>query len=373
MLTFEKEIEINSPELTIDADTVMFDIETTGFSSRSTYLYLIGAIYLSGGRLILRQWFAENKQAEAAVLASFFEVLNGHSKICGYNSNGFDIPYINERCRHYNLPYTLDAYESIDIFRLIKPLSALLKLPNYKQKSIEHFLGTDREDIYSGGELIKIYEKYVNAPDKAALDTILLHNSDDLKGLLAITPVLSYLQITDGSFTVASLDLNRPDDNSCEAVFSAVLDHPVPSRVSCGNEDYYMSAYANVLKLRCCIYTGELKYFYSDYTNYYYLPFEDRAIHKSVAFYVDKDFRTKAKAATCYSKKTGMFLPQKSEIISPYFKIDYSDKKMYFELDDTFRSSYDSQYTYMRHIIASLLRQHNPAPCENPSGKKPVR
>lgn len=96
--------------------------------------------------------------------------------------------------------------------------------------------------------------------------------------------------------------------------------------------------------------------FYSDYTNYYYLPFEDRAIHKSVAFYVDKDFRTKAKAANCYSKKTGMFLPQKSEVISPYFKIDYSDKKMYFELDDTFCNSYDSQYSYMMHVISTLLR-----------------
>ena len=151
MLTFAK--EIICPEPAIDDETVMFDIETTGFSSRSTYLYLIGAIYRDNKKLILRQWFAENKQAEAAVLASFFEILGGHSKICGYNSNGFDIPYVNERCRHYNLPYTLDAYESIDIFRQIKPLSALLKLENYKQKSVEHFLGIDREDIYNGGEI----------------------------------------------------------------------------------------------------------------------------------------------------------------------------------------------------------------------------
>lgn len=354
MLTFAK--EIICPEPAIDDETVMFDIETTGFSSRSTYLYLIGAIYRDNKKLILRQWFAENKQAEAAVLASFFEILGGHSKICGYNSNGFDIPYVNERCRHYNLPYTLDAYESIDIFRQIKPLSALLKLENYKQKSVEHFLGIDREDIYNGGELIKIYEKYVSTSDSNALDTILLHNADDLRGLLAITPVLSYMQVLEGSFTITSLDINHPDSKTCEAIFSASLDTPVPSRVSCGNDECYMVIYGTTLKIRCRIYTGELKYFYSDYTNYYYLPFEDRAIHKSVAFYVDKDFRTKAKAANCYSKKTGMFLPQKSEVISPYFKIDYSDKKMYFELDDTFCNSYDSQYSYMMHVISTLLR-----------------
>lgn len=78
MLTFAK--EIICPEPAIDDETVMFDIETTGFSSRSTYLYLIGAIYRDNKKLILRQWFAENKQAEAAVLASFLKFSAGTAK-----------------------------------------------------------------------------------------------------------------------------------------------------------------------------------------------------------------------------------------------------------------------------------------------------
>ena len=40
-----------------------------------------------------------------------------------------------------------------------------------------------------------------------------------------------------------------------------------------------------------------LKYFYDNYKDYFYLPKEDTAIHKSVATYVDKDFRQKAKTA----------------------------------------------------------------------------
>ena len=47
------------------------------------------------------------------------------------------------------------------------------------------------------------------------------------------------------------------------------------------------------LCLLVIIYQGELKHFYPNYREYYYLPHEDRAIHKSVALYVDRNFRTK--------------------------------------------------------------------------------
>ena len=51
------------------------------------------------------------------------------------------------------------------------------------------------------------------------------------------------------------------------------------------------------------------KYFYPDYKNYSYLPDEDYAIHKSCAIYVDKAHRVPARPETCYTRKTGEFLP----------------------------------------------------------------
>ena len=44
----------------------------------------------------------------------------------------------------------------LDIFKELSPIKPLLCLENYKQKSIEAFLGIDREDKYSGGELINV-------------------------------------------------------------------------------------------------------------------------------------------------------------------------------------------------------------------------
>ena len=74
---------------------------------------------------------------------------------------------------------------------------------------------------------------------------------------------------------------------------------------------------------------GTLKHFYPDYKDYYYLPFEDRAVHKSIGSCVDKDARVKATAASCYTKTTGFFLPQFEDIWEPVMKQEYKDKMRY--------------------------------------------
>lgn len=78
-------------------------------------------------------------------------------------------------------------------------------------------------------------------------------------------------------------------------------------------------------------YKGELKHFFSNYKDYYYLPMEDTAIHKSVAEYVEKEYRKKATKETCYIKKDSLFLPQLEIIFSPEFQFDYKDKLYWFE------------------------------------------
>ena len=65
----------------------------------------------------------------------------------------------------------------------------------------------------------------------------------------------------------------------------------------------------DTLVCNIALYQGELKYFYSNYKDYYYLPLEDTAIHKSVGEYVDRDARTKATARTCYTKSKGSSSP----------------------------------------------------------------
>ena len=79
-----------------------------------------------------------------------------------------------------------------------------------------------------------------------------------------------------------------------------------------------------------------MKFFFDHPEDYYYLPAEDMAIHKSVATYVDKDFRKKATADNCYTKKDAIFVPQYETLITPFFKESNKDKLTYFELTGSF-------------------------------------
>ena len=66
------------------------------------------------------------------------------------------------------------------------------------------------------------------------------------------------------------------------------------------------------------------------------------AIHKRVAQYVDKDHRKQATAATCYTRRQGLFLPGIDRDLFPVFKSELNSKIYYHEyLDDLeFLSAY---------------------------------
>jgi len=340
-------------------DIVFFDIETTGFSPRSTSLYLIGIVYYKNDTWNITQWFSKDPKNEAILLSSFFEFIKTYKTIVHFNGEGFDMPYLISKCAQYNLPYSFINLSSFDIFKHTRKVHKLLKLENYKQKTIEQYLGIERTDKFSGGELINVYNKYLITKDDDLFQVLVLHNKEDIIGMLHLLPILSYRPITEGKYNINSIETNTVIDfeglESKETIFIGTLDTSIPKRVSFGNDNFYLTAFNNSIKLRVKVYTGELKYFYSNYKDYFYLPNEDTSIHKSIAFYVDKNYRTKAKAANCYSKKTGMFLPQFNEIVNPYFKIDYIDKLTYFELEDSFIGNNMLQKSYMIDIINKLL------------------
>ena len=75
------------------------------------------------------------------------------------------------------------------------------------------------------------------------------------------------------------------------------------------------------------------------------------AIHKSVATFVDKEYREKAKACNCYNRKEGLFLPQKDLVMQPFFLKTHKDKVSYFELTEDFLTSDVMLKRYVEHIF----------------------
>lgn len=312
-------------------ELLFFDIETTGFSGDYSNLYLIGCTFYKDGGWHLIQWFADTKSDEKKVLEIFFHFLKSFKTLVHFNGDKFDIPYLLKRCAALHLPYDFDGLTSIDIYKKIKPYRHHLGLENLKQKSIEAFLGISREDMYNGGQLIEVYEEYLRTHDDFLLKLLLLHNEDDLKGMPQLLPILFYPDFFTQDFTLEDCFKTAGDSGQVCLILSGDSDTCLPVPLKAATPSYSVKAIENRMELAVRLYEGTLKYYYPNYKDYYYLIYEDKAVHKSVGEYVDKDARIKATRETCYTKKSGCFLPQPAPLWTPDFKKSSKEKTCFFE------------------------------------------
>ncbi|MEG2513309.1 MAG: ribonuclease H-like domain-containing protein [Acetivibrio sp.] len=344
-------------------DCLFFDIETNGFSPDISNVYLIGCLYYKEEHWQMTQWFANDYSSEKELLLSFFNFVASFSLLIHYNGSRFDIPYLQKKCIQHHLPDTFHDIQSLDLYKQLSFLKKLLSLENIKQKTLEPYVHFIRKDKYSGGELIKVYTQYMqnrllSKPCDIYLNALYLHNQEDLLGLFYCCDLLSYCSFFSGEFEIVSSsvkkDLETPGFWKDSFIISVQLKHPVSEKLFLSNDFFQVLASSREAQFKIKLYSGCLKYFYSEYKDYYYLPKEDTAIHKSVAAYVDKGFREKAKASNCYMKKKGLFLPQFKELILPVFREDYKSFPFYFELNDSFLSSPSLQHEYLHHLLLFL-------------------
>lgn len=309
---------------------LFFDIETTGLSADTASLYLIGAAYYENDSWQYTQWFAASPKEECGILTDFLQFSEKFHTLIHFNGAGFDLPFLTKKCSHYGLTNHLLTLESVDLYRLYKPLKALLKLEKMNQTSFEEFLSIPRNDMYSGRELIPVYYNYVKERGSEELELLLLHNHDDLAGMLELLSLHAYLDLLNGRFEIRNVETDTDRDEFLMTV-SLQLTHTLPKKISASLPLCYLTAEGDNCRLLIRGFNGTLKYFFSDYKNYYYLPDEDCAMHKSVASYVEKSHRRQATAATCYTKKTGCFLPLADMSFTPVFKTECRSKDTWFE------------------------------------------
>lgn len=340
---------------------LFFDIETTGFSGDTSQLYLIGCVYHDGFGWKLIQWFADTRQAEAELLDAFFAFMKRFTTLIHFNGDRFDIPYLEKCCRRLGLSHSFEGMESMDIYKKIRPYRKLLGLESMKQKAIEQFLGISREDKYTGGELIEVYRDYLRTRKQSLYDRLILHNEDDLKGMPAILPILSYADFFSSPVFPQTPQLwegdgiKDPDAPLLRLMGTGSVSVPVVLEYSLGPVNLELYENKAVCTIRLC--RGCLKYFYPDYKDYYYLPFEDTAVHKSVGEYVDRSARKKATARTCYTKKEGLFLPQFGPFKEPSFREDYKSPLTYVLYDDSLFSQPKAANIYLEQLFCWLLEQ----------------
>lgn len=337
---------------------LFFDIETTGFTARNSSIYLIGCTYYAENSWNIVQWFAGRYEEEAEIIKAFFHFMRNYTHLVHFNGSNFDIPFLEQKCAQYQLPFTFEGMTGVDLYKRLAPYQYFLKLPNCKQKTLELFLGINRTDTYQGGDLIGVYHSYVRDPDESNLQLLLLHNADDVKGLVRLIPALAYYDLFNHSLTAKKVQANTYRDyfqtEHQELLIRVSLPVTLPVPVRFHVNSCYFSGEEKVGHLRVPIYQEEMKYFYTNYKDYYYLPDEDMAIHKSVASFVDKDYRTKATAATCYTRKYSSYLPQWDLLVQPFFKRDYKSNELFFELTEDMKQNREIFSRYAQHVLQMM-------------------
>lgn len=338
-------------------NSLFFDIETTGLSSENAYIFMIGYINVEQEQKVLTQLMCENAEDECEMLKNFAFVLNRKENVVTYNGNSFDIPFIISRCKKYNIDINIP--ESIDLYREISKYKKIFLLENYKQKTLERFLGLGRDDVLSGKELIKLYREYVVDRDSEKEALLLLHNYEDVFNLSQLVCIRKYFDIFNGIFSDASYSTEKYlDENNNEAVNLIIkvdINECIPKDLSVNNEVAFIKIHGSQITVSIKAYVGELLYFFDDYKNYYYLPYEDYAIHKSVASYVDKQYRQQAKACNCYTHVKGIFVPAYYSEGCKTFAKNYDDKTPYIALDDKSFSSSDFISYYVKAVFNDIL------------------
>lgn len=85
----------------------------------------------------------------------------------------------------------------------------------------------------------------------------------------------------------------------------------LPKRLSVTKNTIYLNGVDEQATLYLPLLKGELKHYFKDYKNYYYLPKEDMAVHKSVATYVEPENKKGNKKHLLYKEKRCLyFLPR---------------------------------------------------------------
>lgn len=339
----------------IPTNYILFDIETTGLKKETTLLYLIGYIYFENHSWNFVQLFNDDGNSEKEILVHFFSILHHDSYLVHYNGLRFDIPYIDYKRKFYQLNGTLHNFSQLDLYREFSRLKNILMLDGRKQKDLEEYFGLSRNDKFSGGELIPIYYSYLKTEDPRALSLLLLHNEEDVLGLFSLLEdFLPYHALEQELYSIENL---KKKENSLSISFSLSL--ALPKQLRRKKDGIYLQIERAQGNFSISMPRQELKFFYPNYKEYYYLPMEDYALHKSIAQFVEKDHKKKATAKTCYQKKVGEFLPiyktfpRENLAHLEQFRQDYSDKQIYIEYKEEL--SLDFWKLYIHSYYLSLF------------------
>lgn len=154
------------------------DIETTGFIGGSSYPTVVGvAIDFPG------DWSVEQLVGDDITVDTIGHLLEGVTTLYTFNGSGFDLPFLAWR-PGIDLRQRIDHEDLMHTCRRAGLRGGL--------KRIERQLGIGRDDLpeMDGGDAVKLWWKYIDNRNEAALDLLLEYNRADVANLYTLRRIL---------------------------------------------------------------------------------------------------------------------------------------------------------------------------------------
>ena len=315
----------------VDKESILlFDIATTSFEAANGCVFLIGAAYLSAGKLMIKQLFSENVNEEVLMINEFISFADRFKTVLSYKGDSFDFPYLSGRlsilckdhffaeCSAVNFHEIFQKLstlrsKSFDLFNIIKPLKTPLGFVSTKLDYLQKRLGQNVFNSISGENISVFYSRFLaekklknlqnistreenlgfisdyfikRADDELAhliirendhfLEDILANNCDNLEAILFLCRLSIPLNILNEKIAV-SVHVEKKEE--------------LPDIIT------FIYDTEKFLSKKLCInlqaYQKNIKLFYADYKNYFYFPLEDMAVHRSVAEFTSTSSRKK--------------------------------------------------------------------------------
>ena len=182
----------NQPEFEFAFDparVLWLDIETAGISA-STYVFLIGMMFLDGDDFVVEQAFARDYEEEAGVLQHVHDTLSRFETVVTYNGASFDLPFIRTRMAVHRIA-PLRPLGSVDLLHTARRVFKDI-LPNRRLVTVEqHLRRKTREGDIPGRLIPQAWHDYVQSGDGRAMQAVLYHNRMDIFTMAVILNRLS--------------------------------------------------------------------------------------------------------------------------------------------------------------------------------------
>jgi uncharacterized protein YprB with RNaseH-like and TPR domain len=193
-------------------DCLFVDTETTGLAGAGTIAFMVGAAFVEGDALVVRQYFLRDHGDEPAMLLLLDELLAGKKALVTFNGRTFDLPLLDRRFLMNRLRVDILSRPHIDLLlparRLWRSRFGSVALGELERK----LLGVRRSQADVPGFAIPgLYHDYIRTGDARQMARVFYHNEIDMLSMVTLLPrvIRQFAHAGEGDHAVDLLSLGR--------------------------------------------------------------------------------------------------------------------------------------------------------------------